>query len=117
MRAPKRGNKGYIRCVTARGAFDALALDGDRVCMLLLRRAIGCPRSIHFPTTKRNINYYRKLTRARYWNMESLAPGQLGRADGPLVWIDCEMTGLNPRSDQLLEIAVCLTSELSIRLH
>jgi oligoribonuclease len=25
---------------------------------------------------------------------------------GPLVWIDCEMTGLNPRKDKLLEIAV-----------
>ncbi len=27
-------------------------------------------------------------------------------AAGPLVWIDCEMTGLNPRKDKLLEIAV-----------
>ena len=26
--------------------------------------------------------------------------------DGPLVWIDCEMTGLNPRADKILEIAV-----------
>ncbi|VDC00336.1 unnamed protein product [Peniophora sp. CBMAI 1063] len=42
--------------------------------------------------------------------MESLAPGQLGRADGPLVWIDCEMTGLDPRSDRLLEIAVLITN-------
>ena len=25
---------------------------------------------------------------------------------GPLVWIDCEMTGLDPRRDRLLEIAV-----------
>lgn len=25
---------------------------------------------------------------------------------GPLVWIDCEMTGLNPRKDKILEIAV-----------
>jgi len=28
---------------------------------------------------------------------------------GPLVWIDCEMTGLNPRTDKLLEIAVLIT--------
>lgn len=26
--------------------------------------------------------------------------------DGPMVWIDCEMTGLNPRKDKILEIAV-----------
>ena len=25
---------------------------------------------------------------------------------GPLVWIDCEMTGLNPKKDKILEIAV-----------
>ncbi|KAF8306727.1 ribonuclease H-like protein [Clavulina sp. PMI_390] len=31
-------------------------------------------------------------------------------ADGPLVWIDCEMTGLNPRKDRLLEIAVLITN-------
>ena len=27
-------------------------------------------------------------------------------AAGPLVWIDCEMTGLDPRKDKILEIAV-----------
>jgi oligoribonuclease len=26
--------------------------------------------------------------------------------DGPLVWVDCEMTGLDPRRDKILEIAV-----------
>jgi len=25
---------------------------------------------------------------------------------GPMVWIDCEMSGLNPRMDKVLEIAV-----------
>ena len=30
-------------------------------------------------------------------------------ADGPLVWIDCEMTGLDPQTDVLLEIAVIIT--------
>ncbi|KAI0960791.1 hypothetical protein AcV7_000080 [Taiwanofungus camphoratus] len=29
---------------------------------------------------------------------------------GPLVWIDCEMTGLNPRTDKILEIAVLITN-------
>lgn len=32
--------------------------------------------------------------------------GQLNFQAGPLVWIDCEMTGLNPKQDKLLEIAV-----------
>lgn len=32
--------------------------------------------------------------------------GQLNFLAGPLVWIDCEMTGLNPKHDKLLEIAV-----------
>ncbi|KAI1784351.1 oligoribonuclease [Ganoderma leucocontextum] len=31
-------------------------------------------------------------------------------AAGPLVWIDCEMTGLNPRTDKILEIAVLITN-------
>ncbi|EMD33121.1 hypothetical protein CERSUDRAFT_87446 [Gelatoporia subvermispora B] len=29
---------------------------------------------------------------------------------GPLVWIDCEMTGLNPETDKILEIAVLITN-------
>lgn len=33
----------------------------------------------------------------------------LTRADGPLVWIDCEMTGLDSRTDRILEIAVLIT--------
>lgn len=31
-------------------------------------------------------------------------------SDGPLVWIDCEMTGLDPQKDHLLEIAVLITN-------
>lgn len=30
--------------------------------------------------------------------------------DGPMVWIDCEMTGLNPKKDVLLEVAVIITN-------
>ncbi|KAJ7106040.1 ribonuclease H-like domain-containing protein [Mycena crocata] len=30
--------------------------------------------------------------------------------DGPLVWIDCEMTGLDPDKDKILEIAVLITN-------
>ncbi|CCV00576.1 unnamed protein product [Malassezia sympodialis ATCC 42132] len=29
--------------------------------------------------------------------------------DGPLVWIDCEMTGLDPNKDRLLEVACIIT--------
>ncbi|KAE9408746.1 ribonuclease H-like protein [Gymnopus androsaceus JB14] len=34
----------------------------------------------------------------------------LNPADGPMVWIDCEMTGLNPEKDKILEIAVLITN-------
>jgi hypothetical protein len=33
--------------------------------------------------------------------------------DGPLVWIDCEMTGLDPSKDKIMEIAVRFSSEHS----
>ena len=33
----------------------------------------------------------------------------LGKSDLNLVWIDCEMTGLDPERDRLLEIAVVIT--------
>ncbi|KAF9243135.1 ribonuclease H-like domain-containing protein [Melanogaster broomeanus] len=36
--------------------------------------------------------------------------GPLSFQAGPLVWIDCEMTGLNPKKDKLLEIAVLITN-------
>ncbi|KAI9064529.1 ribonuclease H-like protein [Trametes sanguinea] len=34
----------------------------------------------------------------------------LDRAAGPLVWVDCEMTGLDPKTDKILEIAVLITN-------
>jgi len=37
------------------------------------------------------------------------ARGPLKFEAGPLVWIDCEMTGLDPKRDKLLEIAVIIT--------
>ena len=33
-------------------------------------------------------------------------PRPLDFSDGPIVWVDCEMTGLNPKMDKILEIAV-----------
>lgn len=34
---------------------------------------------------------------------------ELAKSDQNLVWLDCEMTGLNPETDRLLEIAVVIT--------
>ncbi|EKM81106.1 hypothetical protein AGABI1DRAFT_84041 [Agaricus bisporus var. burnettii JB137-S8] len=39
-----------------------------------------------------------------------MSMGPLDLPAGPLVWIDCEMTGLNPRKDKVLEIAVLITN-------
>ncbi len=36
-------------------------------------------------------------------------PAPLERNDQNLVWLDCEMTGLDPESDRLIEIAVVVT--------
>ncbi|KAI0002182.1 ribonuclease H-like domain-containing protein [Russula compacta] len=36
--------------------------------------------------------------------------GRLTYYDGPLIWIDCEMTGLDYNTDRILEIAVLITN-------
>ncbi|KAF8342716.1 ribonuclease H-like protein [Cantharellus anzutake] len=36
--------------------------------------------------------------------------GPLDYDDGPIIWIDCEMTGLDPNKDRLLEIALIITN-------
>jgi oligoribonuclease len=36
-------------------------------------------------------------------------PAALGKSDQNLVWLDCEMTGLDPEADRLIEIAVVVT--------
>ncbi|MEY2809424.1 MAG: hypothetical protein RLZ66_935, partial [Pseudomonadota bacterium] len=36
-------------------------------------------------------------------------PPVLAKSDLNLVWIDCEMTGLDPERERLLEIAVIVT--------
>lgn len=40
----------------------------------------------------------------------STSNGYLTFYDGPLVWIDCEMTGLDYNTDRILEIAVIITN-------
>ncbi|KAF8345987.1 ribonuclease H-like protein [Amanita rubescens] len=50
---------------------------------------------------------------------------RLFAADSPLVWVDCEMTGLAPGKDKLLEIAVivtdgdlqCVDDGISLTIH
>lgn len=36
-------------------------------------------------------------------------PAALGKSDQNLIWLDCEMTGLDPDVDRLIEIAVIVT--------
>jgi oligoribonuclease len=37
------------------------------------------------------------------------SPSTLGKSDQNLIWLDCEMTGLDPEVDRLIEIAVIVT--------
>lgn len=42
----------------------------------------------------------------------------LSKSDLNLVWLDCEMTGLQPETDRLIEIAVVITNaDLSVRVE
>jgi len=48
----------------------------------------------------------------------SLPPIPLSKSDLNLVWLDCEMSGLDPERERLLEIAVIVTSpDLAIRVE
>jgi len=40
------------------------------------------------------------------------APATLAKSDKNLVWLDCEMTGLEPEVDRIIEIAVIVTDPL-----
>jgi oligoribonuclease len=42
-------------------------------------------------------------------NTDSLKRAVLAKSDQNLVWLDCEMTGLNPEHDRIIEIAVVVT--------
>ena len=39
----------------------------------------------------------------------SETPATLGKSDQNLIWLDCEMTGLDPEVDRIIEIAVIVT--------
>ena len=65
--------------------------------LAVLRPVASCihhhSRSLHKPRSLRNIRL----------KMESRP---LSYGHGPMVWIDCEMTGLDADKDKILEIAV-----------
>ena len=42
-------------------------------------------------------------------DVQNPAPAKLAKSDQNLVWLDCEMTGLDPEVERLLEIAVVVT--------
>jgi oligoribonuclease len=47
-----------------------------------------------------------------------VAPAALPKSDQNLVWLDCEMTGLEPDTDRLIEIAVVVTDpDLALRVE
>lgn len=42
-------------------------------------------------------------------SLPTAAPVTLSKSDDNLIWLDCEMSGLDPETDRLLEIAVVIT--------
>lgn len=46
------------------------------------------------------------------------APVHLPKSDQNLIWLDCEMSGLDPKVNRLLEVAIVITSpDLSVRVE
>jgi oligoribonuclease len=49
---------------------------------------------------------------------EAQVPATLSKSDQNLIWLDCEMTGLDPETDRLIEIAVIVTgADLTPRIE
>jgi len=61
-----------------------------------------CPERLRLFLPQKHVRERRTLHTAMQRPLDYFA--------GPLVWIDCEMTGLNPRKDKILEIAVLITN-------
>jgi len=50
--------------------------------------------------------------------MNSVTPPILPKSDLNLIWLDCEMSGLDPEKERLLEVAVVVTNaDLSVRIE
>ncbi|KDQ55093.1 hypothetical protein JAAARDRAFT_37616 [Jaapia argillacea MUCL 33604] len=65
-------------------------------------------RSLRIPTGRSWL--HTPPVRPWYQNAYMDPPKPLDFWAGPLVWIDCEMTGLNPKTERILEIAVIITN-------
>ncbi|KAF9526635.1 ribonuclease H-like domain-containing protein [Crepidotus variabilis] len=81
------------------------------VTQLLPRIRILSPHAQ--PTQRRSVSIFKKYRGTVADLKSTVMPSTyqtLGFYDGPLVWVDCEMTGLDPRKDKLLEIAVIITN-------
>ncbi|KAJ7287244.1 ribonuclease H-like protein [Mycena rebaudengoi] len=61
------------------------------------------PKTIVQSHTNRSRFYYRS-------RRQKMSQRPLSFGDGPLIWVDCEMTGLDPDKDKILEIAVLITN-------
>ncbi|KAF7351167.1 Exonuclease domain-containing protein [Mycena sanguinolenta] len=84
-------------------------------CRVAFRNQTECPKmlagvlrpaasSIRYHS--RSLHRPRDLRKIRL-NME---PRPLSYGQGPMVWVDCEMTGLDADKDKILEIAVIITN-------
>jgi len=71
-----------------------------------------CPnswRTLPSPQTPISISFVRQKVTHCTQALDTVMQKPLDVDAGPLVWIDCEMTGLDPRKDRILEIAVLIT--------
>ncbi|KIJ65905.1 hypothetical protein HYDPIDRAFT_109989 [Hydnomerulius pinastri MD-312] len=70
-------------------------------------------RLLSVPAKRSNLRFTgvrRQPHFAAYNRTQMSTQGPLSFRAGPMVWIDCEMTGLDPKKDKLLEIAVLITN-------
>lgn len=71
-----------------------------------LRHLHSAPQTFSFTGWKHFHASKVVFNRIEQHNLHTAMQRPLNWYAGPLVWIDCEMTGLNPRKDRILEIAV-----------
>ncbi len=65
-------------------------------------------------TWRRSLGHQRQFAAMNRTNTPTeIAP--LGKSDQNLVWLDCEMTGLNPEHDRIIEIAVVVTDSMLVQ--
>ncbi|KAI0821398.1 ribonuclease H-like domain-containing protein [Irpex lacteus] len=62
------------------------------------------------PLKSKSISRTTCTVRMHSTSTQTMKPQPLDFNAGPLVWVDCEMTGLNPQKDKIIEIAVLITN-------